>query len=643
MSDESNHVAETVPMFAGDSALQYLSRSLRLNAVLLVYHRNGVEMARLNPGTSLVVGREPPANIVIQDGNLSRRHASFTMENGEIVVQDLGSKNGVRVAGQRVERSVIRPGDEVLLGALTVSIHMTLGHEIPSFDLESHDTLRTALDFETVRAKFFGQAFAMVTVRALRHAKSHLQHWCPRLRPLLRPVDRVALYSQESIEILLPEIKPEKVEELVRMLVTPQDGEAILVAGVALYPSMATSPDKLIAESRNAARHASADVPVRIANAETSTTWLATTASEDDNLFTATSPAMRSVVQTATRVAKATIPVLLHGETGTGKEVLSRLIHDHGPRRNKPMVCINCAAIPATLIESTLFGHEKGSFTGANQTQKGVFEAADGGTLLLDEVGELAPATQAALLRVLDSKRVTRVGSTKEIDVDVRVLAATHRDLEAMCEAGTFRQDLYFRLSTMTIAIPPLRNRREDIAPLVGRFLKQAAKVNDSHIRGISREAMDLLERYAWPGNIRELRNAIDRAVVIAEGDSVTARDLPDRIRVLKVPPAPNAAALPPRVVENRDSPSSPDVTALPAKEPSAEDTGKGQAESLKERLENTEAQFILEALRAAGWNQTEAAKQLNMPLRTLQYKIKSFGITKAGYKLGESKPGDSS
>lgn len=642
MSDESNHGAETVPMFSGDSALQYLSRSLRLNAVLLVYHRNGVEMARLSPGMSVVVGREPPANIVIQDGNLSRRHASFLMENGEVIVQDLGSKNGVRVAGQRVERSVIRPGDEVLLGALTVSIHLTMGNETPSFDLESHDAFRTALDFETVRAKFFGQTFAVVTVRALRHPKSHLQHWCPRLRSHLRPVDRVALYCPESLEILMPEIKPEKLDEVVRVLVTPQDGEAVLVAGVAMFPGMAISADKLLAESRNAAQSATADAPVQIANAETSTTWLANAPYDEESLFTAASPPMRSVVQTATRVAKATIPVLLHGETGTGKEVLSRLIHEHGPRRTKPLICINCAAIPANLIESTLFGHEKGSFTGANQSQKGVFEAADGGTLLLDEVGELTPATQAALLRVLDSKRFTRIGSTKEVDVDVRIIAATHRDLEAMCDAGTFRQDLYFRLSTMTIIIPPLRNRREDIAPLVGRFLKQASKVNDLRIRGISREAMDLLERYAWPGNIRELRNAIDRAVVIAEGDTVTARDLPDRIRVLKVPAAP-AAAPPQRVVESREVAAMPEAPPAPAKEPPAEEMGKGQAESLKERLENAEAQFILEALRASGWNQTEAAKQLNMPLRTLQYKIKAFGITKIGYKLGESKPGDAS
>ncbi len=637
MSDETTHGLETVPMHAGDSALQYLSRSLRRNALLLVYHRNGVETARLNPGSTVVVGREPPANVVIQDGNLSRRHASFTIENGDVVVQDLGSKNGVRVGGQRVERSVIKPGDNVQLGALSVSIHHTIGHETPSFDLESHDTFRTALEFETVRAKFFGQCFAIVTIRALRHPKSHLQHWCPRLRALLRPVDRVALYSQESIEILLPEIKPERVADVVRLLVTPHDGDAVLVAGIALFPGMATSADKLIAEMRNAAGLASADAPVRVANVESSTTWRADTASEDENLFTASSPAMRAVVEIATRVAKATIPVLLNGETGTGKEVLSRLIHERGPRRDKPMVCINCAAIPATLIESTLFGHERGSFTGANQAQKGVFEAADGGTLLLDEVGELSPATQAALLRVLDSKRVTKVGSTREIEVDVRVLAATHRDLEAMCDAGTFRQDLYFRLSTMTIVVPPLRNRREDITPLVGRFLKQASKANDSRIRGISREAMDLLERYAWPGNIRELRNAIERAVVIAESDTVMGRDLPDRIRMLKVPAPAAGAAPPPGVVETSDSPSSPDVAPPPAKDPTGEDMNKGLADSLKDRLDNAEAKFIIDALQATGGNQTEAAKLLNVPLRTLQHKIKLLGIAK-GYKIGDAK-----
>jgi DNA-binding NtrC family response regulator len=283
-------------------------------------------------------------------------------------------------------------------------------------------------------------------------------------------------------------------------------------------------------------------------------------------------------------------------------------------------------------VESTLFGHERGSFTGASQLHKGVFEAADGGTLLLDEVGELSAATQAALLRVLETKRVMRVGSTREVDVDVRILAATHRDLEAMCESGTFRQDLYFRLSTMTLKIPPLRDRSEDIAPLAARFLKQACKANDSAVRAIDRDALSLLERYTWPGNVRELRSAIERAVVIAEGDTIMASDLPDRIRMAggslptpMPPPAGGGIAAP--------QAARPDEAAAPSADP------EPPAGSLKDRLESIEAALVVEALRAAGWNQTEAARRLNLPLRTLQHKIKALGIKKIGYKVGAPKP----
>jgi DNA-binding NtrC family response regulator len=631
---ETLSASETVPIREGETDLHIRAIHRRRSAVLLFYHRNGVEMAPLSEGRGVVVGREPPADLIIQDSNLSRRHASFTLEAGEVVVRDLGSKNGVRVAGQRVEQSAIKPGDDVQLGAVTVAVHATAGADLPPLGLDSHDAFRAALDAEVVRARFFGRTLAVISVRALKHDKSHLRHWCPRVRSLLRPVDRVALYSADSVEIVFPEVAAEKATEIARAIVAPHDGEPRLVCGIVLFPGIATSADELVTLSREAAREATADNPVELTDTQAPRSWSpgAAGAPQDEDAFMAKSAAMRSVVATATRLAKSAIPVLLYGETGTGKEVLSRLIHDSGPRRDKPMVCVNCAGIPAQLVESTLFGHERGSFTGASQLHKGVFEAADGGTLLLDEVGELSAATQAALLRVLETKRVMRVGSTKEVDVDVRILAATHRDLEAMCEAGSFRQDLYFRLSTMTLKIPPLRDRSEDIAPLAARFLKQACKANDSDVRSIDRDALSLLERYAWPGNVRELRSAIERAVVIAEGETISAGDLPDRIRMVGgAPPAPAplvtggglAAAQAARTDEAATSGGDPEP----------------QAASLKDRMESIEADLVVEALRAAGWNQTEAARRLNLPLRTLQHKIKALGIKKIGYKAGDPKP----
>jgi DNA-binding NtrC family response regulator len=272
------------------------------------------------------------------------------------------------------------------------------------------------------------------------------------------------------------------------------------------------------------------------------------------------------------------------------------------------LISVNCGGIPAQLVESTLFGHERGAFTHAVQQQKGVFEAADGGTVLLDEIGELPPPAQAALLRVLESKRFTRVGSTKEIDVNVRVVAATHRDLEAMVEAGSFRSDLLFRLNAMTLTIPPLRARREDIGPLCKRFLEQANQANGREIRGFSREALALLEGYSWPGNIRELYNAVERAVVIADGDLIAAADLPERVRR-------GAGSM---------STHGSGREATGALEP--------EGGSMKNRLSRAEQEAILDALREADGSQTGAARILDMPLRTLQHKIKSHGIKK-GYR----------
>jgi two-component system response regulator AtoC len=308
--------------------------------------------------------------------------------------------------------------------------------------------------------------------------------------------------------------------------------------------------------------------------------------------------AMKQVMATVKRLAQSTIGVLLHGETGTGKEVIARAIHEGGPRKKQPLRCINCAAIPGTLIESVLFGHEQGAFTSADKSARGIFEQASGGTVLLDEIGELAASAQAALLRVLETKQVTRVGGDKELDVDVRVIAATHRDLEAMVEAGRFRQDLLFRLNTMTLRIPPLRERVDEIRPLAESFLKEARRQAGTDVRSIDPQALAALERYPWPGNVRELRNVIDRAVVLAEGKAITLADLTERVR------GGHRAAAP---------------------EPAAEDA----AGDYRDHVRRFEIELILKALHKHDGNQTEAARALNLPLRTLVHKIQTYGIKK--------------
>ena len=244
--------------------------------------------------------------------------------------------------------------------------------------------------------------------------------------------------------------------------------------------------------------------------------------------------------------------------------------------------------------------------------------------MFLDEIGELPAAAQAALLRVLEAKRITRVGSTREIDVDARIIAATHRDLEAMVGSGSFREDLYYRLCVMTLDIPPLRERREDIPLLAARFVQQAAIANGSQARAVRSEALAVLERYSWPGNVRELRNVIERAVVIAEGDAVTVNDLSERLRAAAGAAPAAASEAPP--------------AARPA-EPAAREAPESWAGGLREQMDRFEAALLMRALRAAAGSQVEAARLLGVPLRTLQHRLKAHGIRKAGYEGPSSKP----
>lgn len=323
---------------------------------------------------------------------------------------------------------------------------------------------------------------------------------------------------------------------------------------------------------------------------------------------------MRALLETARSVASSRVPVILQGETGTGKEVLARFLHDEGPRRSQRMVRVNCGAIPKELVESTLFGHERGAFTGAGQLKQGVFEEADGGTVFLDEIGEMPLAAQVALLRVLETGSFSRVGASKELTVDVRVIAATHRDLESMVAAGSFREDLYYRLNAIILALPPLRERRDELEPLVHRFLRLANQSNGRIVQGLEPATLQLLRAYAWPGNVRELKNAIERAVVVAHGALLAPEDLPARVQAAGAAQRPAPAPLP-------TEPAVPEL-AVPAPEPET----VGQA---RKQVRSYESHVLQEALTATGWNRNEAARRLGIPVRTLSYRMKVLGLKK--------------
>jgi len=298
---------------------------------------------------------------------------------------------------------------------------------------------------------------------------------------------------------------------------------------------------------------------------------------------------MVEVVSLVQRVAASEATVLIRGESGTGKELIAKAIHYASPRAARPLVRVNCAALPENLLESELFGHEKGSFTGAIASRKGRFELADTGTLFLDEIGDLPLHLQAKLLRVLQEREFERVGSSQPIKVNVRVLSATHRDLESLLRVGQFREDLYYRLNVVTIVVPPLRERREDLPALMDHFLKLFAAKNSKTLRGFSREARDALLRYDYPGNVRELENLIERAVVLSRGDLIGRGDLPLTVE------APEASGEPPA--------------------------------QLTAAVEGLERRMIKNAMARAGGVQTRAADLLGMTERALRYKLKKYGL----------------
>ncbi|MEK6643893.1 MAG: sigma-54 dependent transcriptional regulator [Planctomycetota bacterium] len=306
----------------------------------------------------------------------------------------------------------------------------------------------------------------------------------------------------------------------------------------------------------------------------------------------AVSGAMNSVIYRARRLAKTKLTVLIYGESGTGKELIARAIHNNSDRRTKPWVPVNCAGISEGILESELFGHVRGSFTNAHADRRGFFEEADGGTIFLDEIGDMPNSMQSKLLRILENGDVLRVGSSKPIKVDVRVVAATNKDLKEAVQQKTFREDLFFRVNQADINLLPLRDRREDILPLVYHFLQRANEIHDKSIQRITPEAMRLLHNYNWPGNVRELQNVVNQMVVFCEGDEIDVRDLP------ATPPI-NATT---------------DIVPL-------------KPRPFNVTLQELEMMAIQHALAQHKGNREKAAKQLGIGARTLYRKIKDYDI----------------
>jgi DNA-binding NtrC family response regulator len=432
---------------------------------LLIFCDREAQFKPLDEGSAVVIGREAPSEIVVADASVSRQHARFVRNQGEVWVEDLDSRNGTRLRGKAIERERLNSGDEVLIGKVRV------------------------------------------VLAATRDSGAH---------------------------------------------------------GSAPSIPAGTAPSGVIV--RNAR--------------------------------------MEAIYRDVVQAARGKLPVLILGETGTGKELVARAVHRESERKDQPFVAVNCASIPPTLLESTLFGHERGAFTGASTRSVGVFERAHGGVLLLDEVGDLGASAQVALLRAIETRRITRVGSSVEIPVDVMLVAATHCDLESMVEEGTFRKDLYFRLNGLQLDLPPLRDRTDEIEPLAQLFLADAQREWGARARKFSPEATQMLLRCVWPGNVRQLRYAVERAALLASGDTIAVGDLPDHVAADVTRPA---------------LPAAPIVEL-----------------ALKQQLRRYERMLIDEALRRAAGNRQAAAKLLRIPLRTLFRKLRGLGVNQEPPNEGE-------
>jgi len=302
---------------------------------------------------------------------------------------------------------------------------------------------------------------------------------------------------------------------------------------------------------------------------------------------------IKEVFRIINKIAPTSSTVLIYGESGTGKELVARAIHERSTRKDKPFFAINCAAIPETLMESELFGHEKGSFTGAGSREIGLFEAAEKGTIFLDEIGEMSVAMQAKLLRAIQEKEIRRVGGKSNIPIDVRLISATNRDIEAEIRKGAFRDDLYYRLNVIRLNLPPLRERGSDIAILAEFFVKKCCLASDMQLKGISRPALKVLMNYNWPGNVRQLESVIERGVLMAEGDHIQPEDLPAEVHEEISQRGRLPFDLPPEGIS----------------------------------IEDLEREIIIKAMDRAGWVIAKAAPLLGISYKTLQYRLEKFGI----------------
>jgi two-component system, NtrC family, response regulator AtoC len=555
----------------------------------------------------LSIGRADNADIRITDPLASRLHARLHIgEGGLFEIEDIGSINRTKVRDVALEhgaRVAVLPGEAVTIGSTILMVQETRA-TARNRRVWPHTHFEARIEEECANAAHTRMPFTIIRVAVDGNLPASTV--ADTIAPTLRTSDMLALYGPSDYEIFLPATSPDLGSAINKDLIGRLRAQSIAArTGMACHPRDGQTPEALVARSSERLRGHETAPPV-------------------DGVIVE-DPRMRRAYQLANSAARGVISVLVVGETGVGKDVMATQIHRLSPRAKAPFVTLNCAAISESLLESELFGHEKGAFTGATEAKAGLLETAPGGTVFLDEIAEMPAKLQAKLLRVLETREIQRVGSVKTRAIDVRFVAATNRDLEADIAEGRFRRDLYYRLNGITVHIPPLRERRAEILPLVRSFLARFAReAGDRPAPDISPDAARLLEVYPWPGNVREVRNVVERALLLCEGSEILPEHLPiESMAAHSIsfsaapPPAMPFAAAPSYPVDaGRISPTAARPTA-----PS------GVVDEERER--------ILRVLAEHAGNQTQAAKALGMARSTLIARLESYGVPRP------RKPGD--
>jgi two-component system, NtrC family, response regulator AtoC len=575
-------VSDTLPIETG------APQNVPARTYLLVHDGGASRVFFLPAAAEVLVGRSPSATLRSEDPSVSRLHAKMRVANGQAYLSDLGSHNGTRVNGERFEgERLLQPSDIVSVGNLTLVYQERAAPKGQPAHLDVSQW-RQRLAGELERSRRYGRSFVIAAVEL----GPVLGNPAEVVAAQLRSLDSFCLEGGNLL-VLLSELSFEDasvpLERLLRGLSLLAPGAR---AGFASSPADGVDADALVSRARTAARalsggelsHATGGAVLRVGDRE----------------IIAAAPAMVQLYTVIRRLARSDIPVLIHGETGVGKENAAYALHHWSPRREQKMLTVNCAALPEQLIESELFGYERGAFSGADRARAGLFEAANGGTLFLDEIGELSAQAQAKLLRAVESKRISRLGSSEEREIDVRLVAATNRSLESEIKTGRFRQDLFFRLSAATVTIPPLRQRPQDLLLLARRFLEQACAALARPVPAIAPGTLRLLAEHAWPGNVRELKNAMDYLAATVTEPVLEPGTLPRSI--LPAAPAPDTAA------------ADAGVEMPPLGD-------------LYEEIRQLERRRIAEALEAAAGVQVKAAELIGMPLRTFAGKVRLYGL----------------